>query len=249
MDRFFSTNIFPDRGEIIINGEDAFHIASVLRMSNGDNIVVCDGKMNDYVCEISALSKSQVTARIISSTKNVAEPKTNITLFQALPKADKMDFIIQKSVELGVCRIVPVLTEFTVSRPKDTKSIEHKMKRFRKICESAAKQSGRGIIPEISDIVSFKDGVSIIKQLSLPIAAYERERKNSFKDILPNFKGKSLGIFIGPEGGFSGNEVQAFIENDIHCVTLGPRILRTETAGICALSIINYELEEYSHED
>lgn len=240
MNRFFKSDISTD-DKIIINDDDAFHISSVLRLKTGDEIIVCDGNSNDYICEIETISKNEIVTKVTAMKKNLAEPKIEIILFQGMPKSDKMELIIQKCVELGVSKIVPVITEFTISRPSVKK--DNKINRLRKISESAAKQSGRGVIPEVSDIVGFKQCISIMRTLSASIVAYEKENENSLKSFLKAFKGNSLGILIGPEGGFSVNEISMLKENGVAPISLGQRILRTETAGFAVISIINYELE------
>lgn len=227
---------------ITINGENANHIANVLRAKSGDEIIVGDGEGLDYTCEITEVSKKQVIAKITDITSNNAEPSTKITLFQALPKSDKMELVIQKCIEIGIDCIVPVETEHCVVKIKGKE--EKKLARWNKIAEAAAKQCGRGKIPKVESILSFKDAVKYSKNLDTALIPYEREQENSLKNFCRNFKGTSIGIFIGPEGGFSAEEIEFAKNNGIQPVTLGKRILRTETAGLVASVILLYELED-----
>lgn len=241
MPKFF---VSPNQiGEDIIEiiGDDAKHISTVLRGKVGENITICDGLGTDYECCISEINKKSITAKINKKHKNENEPSIKITLFQALPKLDKMETVIQKCIEIGVDRIVPVISEHTVVKIND--KAEKKLDRFRKIAEAAAKQCGRGKIPQVSDITTFKDAVNAAKELDCSIIPYEKEKDRTIKSFVKEFDGKSIGIFIGPEGGFSEDEIKLCSENGIKSITLGKRILRTETAGLVASVILLYELE------
>lgn len=231
------------KGNIIsIAGEEAKHILSVMRMSTGDEIVVCDGKNHDFLCRIAETGKGFLEAEIVERHLCETEAETEITLFQGLPKSDKMEFIIQKCVEIGVKRIVPVSTERAVVKIEKGGKEEKKLERWRKIAEAAAKQSGRGIIPDISGVISFSEAVKEASFLENAIIPYENEKETGIKDFIKKAKKGSVGIFIGPEGGLSENEIKTAVENGIVPVTLGKRILRTETAGMVACAIILYEL-------
>lgn len=234
MPRFFKQEI--DIDNIVIDGDDARHIGRSLRMKCGEEITVCcDGI--DYFCKIRSFSDSEVFLDLIEKKMCAAEPNVDITLFQAVPKLDKLEFIIQKSIELGVSRIVPVLTRRCISRP-DEKDFSKKLGRLNKIAESAAKQSGRGIIPEVSPIISYKNALEEMKKLDSCFILYENGGKH-FDEF--DFSGKkSIGLVIGSEGGFDAEEVQLAENNGAESVWLGNRILRCETAPITALSILMF---------
>ncbi len=226
---------------VFIRDEDAKHLGGVLRAKEGDIVEVCDGRGMDYSCVIKEVGKTEILMEIESARPTESEPKTKITLFQGLPKADKMELIIQKCVEIGVWRIVPVAAERSVVR-LEGKDAGKKLERWRKISLSAAKQSGRGIIPEIGEIVSFKEAVKMAACFDGAAIPYEKEEKNGIKEYANSFDGSSLGLFIGPEGGFDDREIEFAVKNNISPVTLGKRILRTETAAMVSAAILLYEL-------
>ena len=242
MPKFFINNENINYHTITIVGENAKHIGSVLRAKIGDLIIVCDGNGRDYECEIIEISKKEVIAKITDIFTNDNEPDIKITLYQGLPKADKMELVIQKCIEIGVDRIVPVKTEHAVVKLEGKE--EKKLQRWNKIAESAAKQCGRGKIPVVDSLMTFKDAIKEAVGLDGVVIPYEKEKENSLKTFAKAFKGKSIGIFIGPEGGFSEEEINYAIKNGIKSVTLGKRILRTETAGLVASVILLYELED-----
>jgi 16S rRNA (uracil1498-N3)-methyltransferase len=189
------------------------------------------------------LHESAIETRIIETVKNITEPPVEIILYQGLPKSDKMDYIIQKGVELGLKGIVPVITERTVVKLADKKGEQKKCERWNRISMEAAKQSNRGIIPLVGLPIDFKKAVNAAKDFDISLIPYEKERGNGLKGVILNrIDAKKVSIFIGPEGGFAEKEIEIAIENGIYPVTLGPRILRTETAGIAVLSILMYEL-------
>lgn len=234
MPRFFKQSIDVDN--IVIDGDDARHIGRSLRMKCGEEITVCCCEI-DYNCVIRSFSDSEVYLDLVDSAPCAAEPDIDVTLFQAVPKLDKLEFIIQKAVELGVNRIVPVLSRRCISRP-DEKDFAKKLDRLNKIAEGAAKQSGRGIIPEVMPIISYKNAVLQMKELDSCIILYENGGK-SFDEI--EFEGKkSIGIVIGSEGGFDEQEVELAVNAGAESVWLGNRILRCETAPITALSILMF---------
>ncbi|WP_304509314.1 16S rRNA (uracil(1498)-N(3))-methyltransferase [Anaerotignum sp.] len=240
MPKFFVEAYQIQNNLIHMTGEDAKHIKTVLRSREGEEITVCDGMGTDYFCRISALDEG-VTAEIIRSQPCQSEPKTRITLYQGLPKADKMELIIQKCVELGVDRIVAVSTERCIV--KLDKKEEKKLERWQKIAESAAKQSGRGKIPQIAPkVLRFSQAVEEVKTLSGAIIPYEKEENRGIRSFVEGFVGEEIGVFIGPEGGFTEEEIQAAMDAGVLPVTLGKRILRTETAGMAAIAILLYEL-------
>ena len=241
MPKFFFNKNDISRGQVQLFGEDEKHIKTVLRAREGEEITLCDGEGIDYQCRIASLERG-VLLDILSQDVCETEPKTKITLYQGLPKADKMELIIQKCVELGVDRIVAVSTERAIVKldKKETKKLE----RWQKIAEAAAKQSGRGKIPEIGQqVLKFKEAVAEAKELDGAIIPYEREQETGIRQFVQNFKGESVGVFIGPEGGFADEEIALAQENGITPITLGKRILRTETAGMTTTAILLYELD------
>lgn len=228
--------------QIIISGEQARHIKTVLRKKAGEQITVCDGEGMDYICNINRFEENKLFCDIIQKQYCDAEPPIQITLFQALPKADKMELIIQKCVELGVDAIVPMTTERTIVKPNQK---EHKkIERWQKIAASAAEQSGRAKIPIIKNIVSFEQALQQCQQLDNAIIPYEKEQKRNLKTVVKTFQGKSIGVLIGSEGGFSEQEIAQAIQYNVLPITLGKRILRTETAGMITTAILIYEMEQ-----
>ena len=241
MPKFFFHKNDISRGQIQLFGEDEKHIKTVLRAREGEEITLCDGEGMDYQCRIASLERG-VLLDILSKEICETEPKTKITLYQGLPKGDKMELIIQKCVELGVDRIVAVSTERAIV--KLDKKEAKKLERWQKIAEAAAKQSGRGKIPEIGQqVLKFKEAVAEAKELDGAIIPYEREQETGIRQFVENFKGESVGVFIGPEGGFADEEIALAQENGITPITLGKRILRTETAGMTTTAILLYELD------
>lgn len=233
MPRFFISEI-PCK-QTILKGEDGKHIAKSLRMKIGESLILCDGQGTDYSCTISAIEQEQVTVAIQSSTPTKSEPTISVTLYQGLPKADKMDSIVQKAVEMGVTRIVPVLTDRCVSRP-DEKSAQKKVDRWQKIANEAAKQSGRGILPTVFPIIDFATAVKQATAESTVLFFYEGGGHPLNRIV--DKPCMHYSIFIGPEGGFAQDEVTLAIKQGAQKATLGPRILRTETAPIAALAAI-----------
>ena len=234
MPRFFKQSI--DTDNIVIDGDDARHIGRSLRMKCGEEITVCCCGI-DYNCKIKSFSEDSVYLELINSAPCAAEPDIDVTLFQAVPKLDKLEFIIQKAVELGVNRIVPVLSRRCISR-SDEKDFAKKLGRLNKIAEGAAKQSGRGIIPEVMPIISYKNAVEQMKNLDCCVILYENGGKR-FDEV--SFDGKkSVGVVIGSEGGFDESEVELAVNAGVQSVWLGNRILRCETAPITALSILMF---------
>lgn len=242
MPKFFVRKESINDHTITLEGENAKHIGSVLRAKTGDIITVGDGDGRDYECEITEITKKAVIAKITDIFTNDNEPDIKLTLYQALPKADKMELVIQKCIEIGVDRIVPVKTEHAVVKLEGKE--EKKLQRWNKIAEAAAKQCGRGKIPIVDRVMTFKEAINEAISLDSAIIPYEKEKENSLKTFAKGFKGKSIGIFIGPEGGFSNDEVDFAISNGVKSVTLGKRILRTETAGLVTSVILLYELED-----
>ncbi|CDZ24907.1 hypothetical protein CCDG5_1809 [[Clostridium] cellulosi] len=234
---FIDAEEIKDTASIV--GADAAHIAKVLRMKVGEPLTVCDCRGFDYTCEIVSVSPTAVSLNVLERTVSLSEPTVKVTLFQGLPKGDKMDLIVQKSVELGVSEIVPVITRRSVSRP-DKKTLLRKIERWNKIAAEAAKQCGRGILPKVADAVDFYTAAEMAKDMDLPIMLYERSG-GTMGDLLSGCIGiKTFGVMVGPEGGFDDIEVSFARERNIRTAGMGPRILRTETAPLSALSVIMY---------
>ena len=245
MHRFFAEPGQIGEKEIVITGADVNHIRNVLRMRADEEVLIADGQGAEYRCKLTDLGENEVRAQILWKLDGNAELASAVTLFQGLPKSDKMDLIVQKCVELGVNRIVPVSTKRAVVK-LDAKKEETRLKRWNTISESAAKQSGRGVIPEISGVMSFEKALEEAKKLDVLLIPYERaehmaETRRVMGEIRP---GQSVGIFIGPEGGFEESEVEEAVAAGAKAITLGKRILRTETAGLAVLAMLSYLLEE-----
>lgn len=233
MPRFFCDNIINNKP--VISGEDAKHISKVLRMRVGDVLTINDMQGFDYECEIEDISDI-VSLNVVSKKKNQTEPTVKITLFQCLPKGDKLDFIIQKAVELGAYRIVPVTSKFCVAKA-DSEGFSKKLQRLNKIALEAAKQSGRGIIPEVLNILTFKEAVEIAKaECKRSLICYEGGGERIFDAV--SVDDEQVFIFVGSEGGFSEEEIKLAAENGIIPVTLGKLILRCETAPIASITLV-----------
>lgn len=232
MPRFFVNSV--DGENIIIDGEDANHIGRSLRMKPGEEITACQNGF-DYLCRIEEITSDKVYCKVIKKEKSPCEPNVRLTLFQAVPKLDKLETIIQKAVELGVSEIVPVLTRRCVSRP-DEKTFSKKLERYNKISLEAAKQSGRAVIPEVKELVSLKSTAELLSDYDIKAVCYEKGGIN-FSEIglKPDTK---IALFIGSEGGFDEEEIDFLKECGAVPIWLGNRILRCETAPLAAISII-----------
>lgn len=231
---------------VIILGADVNHIKNVLRMKIGEEISVCNGQDGrEYRCGIASLEEDRVVCELRFIKEENAELPVKVYLFQSLPKADKMELIIQKAVELGAYGIIPVSSGRCVVR-LDEKKAEAKVKRWQGIAEAAAKQSRRGILPEVSGVMSFRQAVDMATSMDVRIIPYElAEDMKKTREIIGGLKrDQSVAVFIGPEGGFEEQEIRMAAENGIQPVTLGRRILRTETAGMAVLAWIGYAAEE-----
>lgn len=245
MSKFFVKENQINNDKIHILGEDVNHIANVLRMKKEDEVQICNQETGEnYITKIISFSKDEIECEIVKKIIETVESNVDITLFQGIPKFDKMELIIQKNTEVGVKKIVPVLMERTVVK-LDEKTANKKIERWQKIAEVAAKQSMRDIIPEIENIIKLQD---ITKQdHDEVLVAYENEEKNMLKQELKKLQGKDrykIAIVIGPEGGISEKEIEILKNMGASFVSLGKRILRTETAGIVMSGNIMYELED-----
>ena len=235
MPRFFIDSPCEPGGLVTVAGEDARHIAKSLRMREGEPLDLCDGLGTDYHCEIDSLSPDAVTVRVLSAQPSRTEPRTLVTLIQSLPKADKMDFVMQKAVEMGASRMVPMLSARCISRP-DAKAAAKKTERWQKIASEAAKQCGRGILPQVAPVTEFRRAVEDAARDGEVILFYEGGGAPLTE--LVSEKTERLSILIGPEGGFAPEEVELAKSLGAKTATLGPRILRTETAPVAALAAI-----------
>lgn len=234
--------------EIQIVGSDVNHIKNVLRLPVGKNITISDRQGHEYECIIKAINVDAIIAQIVNIKNSDTEPTVKTVLFQSLIKGERMDFVLQKSVEIGVTQIVPLMTSRCVVKLESEKKLQAKIERWQKIAESAAKQSRRGIVPEIMMPMTMQEAVQYAQQqLEVSCIPYELESAHFIKDFLRPLRCHSIGVFIGPEGGFTEEEVALATKTDIQAVTLGRRILRSETAGIVTLANIMYEMGENVH--
>lgn len=240
MPRFFVSPDNISENHATITGSDVGHISRSLRMNVGDALTICDTEGYDYSGVIRDISPETILVEISDKTASITEPKAKITLYQALPKGSKLEFIIEKAVELGVHQIVPVLTERCVSRPNE-KSMSKKIQRYEKIVEAAAKQSGRGIIPKIKPLLTFEQALERAGH-DLTLVFYENAT-TPLKNLLAESP-LDIGIFIGSEGGFSPEEIQLAQSKGAETASLGKRILRCETAPLVACSVIMFSLGE-----
>lgn len=246
MHRFYVNPEQIQEATVTILGSDVNHIKNVLRMKQGDEIIICNGQGKDCCCIIKEVSDSVIEAEIQSTKESDTELTARVTLFQGLPKKDKMELIIQKAVELGVYEIIPVMTARSVMKLDDKKKEDKKLERWQSIAESAAKQSGRGFIPKIMPVHSYKEAIKKAGTFDLSVIPYENARGIQLtREIIGSLKAHTtIGILIGPEGGFEPSEIELARTNDIMPISLGRRILRTETAGFAILSMMMLELED-----
>lgn len=242
MHRFFidKENIYNNK--ITIKGDDVKHIKNVLRLNEENIITVCDKNKTEFIVKIVEINKDNIVCQILNSKVSTSEPPIDVILYQGIPKSTKMDLIIQKNTELGVVKIVPLITDRTIIKIQDIEKEEKKLERWNRIAEESAKQSKRGIVPEIRSIKTFKEILEVLKNEKFIIVPYENEEKLGMKEVLKGFNGEKISIIIGPEGGFEEWEIEALKDIGSKIVSLGPRILRTETAGFAASTIALYEL-------
>ena len=229
-----------------IEGSDYNHIKNVIRLNPGEEISLSDGESdNEYRVSVKEYSDDRVICDLLFIKESDVELPIRITLMQALAKGDKMETVVQKAVELGAYSIMPVKTERCVVKWDDKKA-DSKIKRLNTIAEAAAKQSQRGIIPEVTDALTFKEAIDAVKDFDIKLMPYEMaEGMEKTREILSKINaGMRVAVLIGPEGGFAGSEVKYAAENGFEIITLGKRILRTETAGMTVLSILSYLTEK-----
>ena len=250
MHRFFvnQSNIDTDDGICKITGTDVNHIANVLRMKKGEQILLSTGQKEDpveYLCKIDEIRSDEVRARILDLQKNARELPLDLYLFQALPKGDRFETVIEKSVELGVHAVIPVMTARVIVK-LDEKRAEKKTARWNSIALSAAKQSKRSFLPEVSLPISFEEALQQAKGLDRILVPYENAEGMAYtRQVLSEVKaGEKVGIFIGPEGGFEEEEIDRLKSAGAQAVTLGHRILRSDTAGPAVLAMLSLYLEK-----
>lgn len=244
MQQFFADPSMIREGRVCLEGPDVNHMKNVLRMKQGEDVRINDGCGRTWLCSIQSYEGKTAVLDILKELDADTELPARIWLFQGLPKGDKMELIVQKAVELGAYAVVPFSAKRSVVR-LDQKKAEKKRERWQAVAKGAAEQSGRGIIPEVHPLKSFNEALDMAADLDVTLIPYEREEGmdgmiRAVRKIRP---GQSAGIFIGPEGGFEEEEVEQAKRAGAHAVTLGKRILRTETAGLTALSILMYHLE------
>lgn len=248
MHHFFVESTQIQEDTIKVEGTDLNHMKNVLRIRPGEQVEISDGSSTRYICELDEYEQEMAKLHICDTVLDDVELPSRIYLFQGLPKADKMELIIQKAVELGAYEVVPVVTKRAVVK-LDEKKAAKKIARWNAIAEGAAKQSGRNRIPKVHEVMTFTEALKFAQELDVRLIPYEKaEGMNAMKSAVDQIEpGQSIGVFIGPEGGFEESEIEQAMEQKIIPVSLGKRILRTETAGFTILSILMYHLECESH--
>ncbi len=247
MPKFFVENRQIKDGMITILGEDVNHIANVLRMQINQELQICNMQTaQNFIASIQTISKEEIKCKVIKEIESNVESKINIHIFQGLPKSDKMELVIQKATELGVKEITPIQMERCIVKIEDKDSIK-KVQRWQKIAEVAAKQSGRDVIPTINEVKNIKKIYNLFNEYDIVIVAYEDEKNTTLKQVLKAERQKKqfpkIAVLIGPEGGIDKSEIQNMEQIGAKIVTLGNRILRTETVALAMISMIMYEFE------
>ena len=236
MVRFFADGEELRADTVVLTGENAQH-AKVLRLKAGETVLVCDGQGTEYLCEV--MDAGEMKLNVLKRRESMSEAAVRVSVYMAFPKADKLEHVIQKATELGACEIVAFPSSRCVSRP-DEKSLVKKLERWQKIAASAAEQSGRGHIPSVLTVNSYREAVERAARSELPLFPYENERTVSLRAAIGPAQFRTAAIMTGPEGGFSEEEVRLAEEAGMKICSLGPRILRCETAPLCALSAVLY---------
>ena len=245
MHHFFVTPQQISGDKIRIEGGEVNHMKNVLRMKLHEKAEISDGESRTYLCEVEAYEEDVAVLHILEEMEADTEPASKLYLFQGLPKSDKMELIVQKAVELGVYQVIPVAMKRSVVRLDDKKAAK-KADRWNSIAESAAKQAGRSRIPEVTMPLSYNEALKMAEELDVTLLPYELAGGMEVtREVIRQIKsGQSVGIFIGPEGGFEPEEVDAAVSMGAKVITLGRRILRTETAGLATLAVLMFELEQ-----
>lgn len=246
MHHFFVRPEQVEGSQVTVTGPDVNHMKHVLRMKPGEEVLISDGTGRDYLCQVEALELQSVSARIIRTDEDGRELPSRIWLFQGLPKSDKMELIIQKAVELGAAGIVPVSTKNAVVK-LDPRKEEAKRKRWQTIAESAAKQSKRSLIPEVMGLMTLKEAFDYVESRAFPVRLIPYEHQEGMEGTRRELEvlapGQDIAVFIGPEGGFDESEIRLALSKGVRPVSLGRRILRTETAGLAILAVLMMRLE------
>lgn len=243
MARFFVTPEELQPNFLVLTGENAEH-AKVLRLKNGEEVLVCDGQGNECLCTVSDVSPGRISLVVKSRQESSSEAKVQASVYMAFSKGDKLEHVIQKATELGVYEVVAFPSARCVSRPDD-KSLKKKLERWQKIAASAAEQSGRGRIPQVIVVDSYAAAISRAAQADLSILFYENERATTLRMALEEKPWKTISLLTGPEGGLEEREVEQAKAVGLQICTLGKRILRCETAPLCALSAVMYASGEF----
>lgn len=236
MVRFFADGEELRADTVVLTGENAQH-AKVLRLKAGETVLVCDGQGTECLCEVT--DAREMKLNVLKRRESTSEAAVQVSVYMAFPKADKLEHVIQKATELGATEIVAFPSSRCVSRP-DEKSLAKKLERWQKIAASAAEQSGRGRIPSVLTVNSYREAVERAARSELPLFPYENERTVSLRAAIGPAQFHTAAIMTGPEGGFSEDEVRLAEEAGMKICSLGPRILRCETAPLCALSAVLY---------
>ena len=243
MPRFFVSREEIDASFMVLTGENAAH-AKVLRLKNGDEVTVCDGAGTDYRCTVSDVANGQISLVVHSADPSESEARVRCSVYMALPKADKLEHVIQKATELGAHEIVCFPSARCVSKP-DERSLQKKLERWQKIAASAAEQSRRGMIPEVIALPSYRAALARAAQAELAVCFYENEDDLTFRAAIERAPFATAAILTGPEGGFESEEIAQAKAAGLQICTLGSRILRCETAPLCALSALMYASGEF----
>ncbi len=241
MTRFFVEPGQLQQDMIALTGENAAH-AKVLRLKAGEEVLVCDGQGHECLCKVTA--QDTYTLQVLQRQDSLSEARVSVSIYMALPKADKLEHVIQKATELGACEVVTFPTARCVSRPDD-KSLRKKLERWQKIAASAAEQSGRGRIPQVLVLSSYAEALSRAAQADKAIVFYENEHATPLRQALMGGSYRSISLLSGPEGGFEESEIEQAGKAGLQVCTLGRRILRCETAPLCGLSAVMYDAGEF----
>ena len=243
MTRFFVEPEEMQSESIALTGENAKH-AKVLRLKDGEQVLVCDGQGMECLCEVEDVSPQEVAVKVLEKRDSATEARVKASIYMAFPKADKLEHVIQKATELGAYEIVAFPSGRCISKPDD-KSLKKKLERWQKIAASAAEQSGRGRIPQVLTLPSYKAALERASQADKALLFYENERATTLRMALENGPYTTVSLLTGPEGGLEEKEVQQALDAGLQVCTLGKRILRCETAPLCALSAVMYDTGEF----
>ena len=245
MSKFFIKSEDINNNTVELRDENANHIKNVLRLKVDDTITVCTEQEQNYICSIKEINKNVVVCQVLKEINTNTETNISITIFQALPKADKFEYIIQKCTELGVKEIIPIQTDRCIVK-LDSKSELSKIERWQKIAESASKQSNRNTVIKINNVINIKKIVENLKNYDILLVPYENEKQTTLKEVIQDIKVQNakIGVVIGPEGGFEETEIEQLRQVGGKIITLGDRILRTETVALFVTSILLYEFNE-----